>query len=441
MGIDLSTNPITWCKSVDPGYKTPKHIRLLWSNLWAAEDNQIKHLLVSMPPQHGKSTTISGFGLSYILRHHPDWKAVLASYNADYAHHWGYKAKMLYKKSGGKLKIGRQPRGRWEVQEGEGALMTVGRGGSLSGHPCDWLVADDLIKNSDEARSMTVKDSIWDWWQSTAMTRMTPTGHAIVVATRWCDDDLTGRILNGPNAKDFTLIQLPAIAGIEDVLGRKPGEALWPGRYTKEWLENQRLNFTDRWWLALYQGTPTASEGNVFKLDWMQNRYPWDEAKELSRKGRCVTTVDGAWGGMDSDYSAISTWCKIGDNIYLLWAWRGQVSYPELKEKIISVRKLWPTARIIIENKASGTPAIQELRTAHMPIIPYMPVKSKVARAEAISPVFKNGYVVLPDEAPWLKEWIDEHTAFPYGNFDDWVDTTGMGITYLTKSSGKLTLG
>lgn len=441
MAIDLARNPITWCRSVDPAYKTPKHIQLLWSHLWAAEDNQLKHLLVSMPPQHGKSTTISGMGPAYILRHHADWKVALASYNADYAHHWGYKAKQIFTRAGGRLRPGRQPKGRWEIKEGEGGMMTLGRGGSLSGHPCDWLVADDLIKNSDEARSVTVKEGIWDWWQSTAMTRMTPTGHAIVVATRWCDDDLTGRILNSKNAKDFTLIQLPAIAGIEDALGRAPGEALWPGRYDKAWLENQKLNFTDRWWLSLYQGTPTAAEGNVFLLKWMQNRYAYSEAKAISKMGRCVTAVDGAWGGMDSDYSAIAVWCKVGDNCYLLWAWRGQVRYPEFKAKIIEVRKQWISARMIVEDKASGTPAIQELRSAHMPIIPYMPVVSKVARAEAISPTFANDHVLLPDDAPWLGAWIDEHTAFPYGLHDDFVDTSSMAVSYLTKSTGKLTLG
>lgn len=441
MAFDLARNPITWCKTVDPTYKTPRHIKYLWSYLWAAEDNQLKHLLISMPPQHGKSTTISGFGPAYILRHHPDWHVALASYNADYAHSWGYKSKQIYLKSGGKLKIGRSPKGRWEIMAGDGGMMTLGRGGSLSGHPCDWLIADDLIKNSDEARSATVKNGIWDWWQSTAMTRMTPNGHAIVVATRWCDDDLTGRILNSPNAKDFTLIQLPAIACIEDALGRQPGEALWPGRYDINWLQNQKLNFTERWWKALYQGMPTAADGNVFRAEWMQTRYPYAEAKEISKRGRCATAIDGAWGGMDSDYSAIAVWCRVGDNCYLLWAWRGQVKYPDFKAKITEVRKQWYTSRLIIEDKASGTPAIQELHSANMPIVGVSPTTSKIARAEAISTIFANGHVLLPDEAPWLNEWISEHTAFPDGANDDWVDTTSMALAYLTRSSGKLTLG
>ena len=103
-------------------------------------------------------------------------------------------------------------------------------------HNC--LIIDDPLKNREEADSRLMRDKLWDWYASTAYTRLMPGGAVVLIQTRWHEDDLAGRLLNGE--EQWEVVSLPAIAEPGDALGRREGEALWPAKYDAQALERIR---------------------------------------------------------------------------------------------------------------------------------------------------------------------------------------------------------
>ena len=140
-------------------------------------------------------------------------------------------------------------------------------------HNCNILVIDDIIKNSAEGGSESVRDAAWDWYRSTARTRLAPGGGILVIGTRWHWDDPMGRMeLMGAETGDkFEIVRYPALA-YEDEPQRKKGEALHPERYSVQDLETIRATLGPSLWEALYQQNPTPDTGGYFETTWFR-RY------------------------------------------------------------------------------------------------------------------------------------------------------------------------
>lgn len=106
--------------------------------------------------------------------------------------------------------------------------------GSVLVHNC--LLIDDPVKNRQEANSEVMRNAVWDWYTSTAYTRLEDAGAVVVVMTRWHDNDLMGRILAAEAAGDTTegwhIVHMPAV---DD-----EGRALWPEKYDSAALDNIR---------------------------------------------------------------------------------------------------------------------------------------------------------------------------------------------------------
>jgi predicted phage terminase large subunit-like protein len=84
---------------------------------------------------------------------------------------------------------------------------------------------------------------------------------------------------------------------------------------------------------------------------------------------------------------------------------------------------------VVIEAKASGMPLTQELRMRGIPVINFTPSKGndKLSRVNAVAPLFQSGVVWAPDEI-WAEEVIEECAAFPYGEYDDLVDSMTQAL-------------
>jgi predicted phage terminase large subunit-like protein len=130
------------------------------------------------------------------------------------------------------------------------------------------LICDDLIKNRQDVESEVIRERTWDGLVDDAMTRLEPGGAVIIVATRWQKDDPTGRILERFDPDSYVRLRLPALAEENDVLGRQPGEALWPARYPRDRLLTIQERMGPYSWSALYQQNPVPAEGGIFKRRW-----------------------------------------------------------------------------------------------------------------------------------------------------------------------------
>jgi predicted phage terminase large subunit-like protein len=229
-----------------------------------AAAGQLDGLVVSMPPQHGKSELCSKYLPAWYLGIYPDRRVILTSYEADFASTWGRKARDVLERHGGIFGVRVSKRSgavhRWDLDGHDGGMTTAGVGGPITGRGAHLLIIDDPIKNDEEARSATCRQKQWDWWQSVASTRLRPGGLVVVIQTRWHRDDLTGRILLHAieNGQRWRQIKFPAIAEDKDELGRQPGEALWPEMYPAEKLEMVKASRTNYYWAAMYQQNPQA---------------------------------------------------------------------------------------------------------------------------------------------------------------------------------------
>ncbi|MCC6419952.1 MAG: hypothetical protein IT429_17085 [Gemmataceae bacterium] len=259
---------------------SPPHLTLLNRKLLDVAAGRCRRLVISMPPRHGKSELTSRYFPAWFLGSYPDRRVILTSYEANFAAGWGRKARDVLGATGHlfgvKVSGASSAADRWEIEGREGGMVTAGVGGPITGRGADVLIVDDPVKNAEEARSPTQREKAWDWFKSTAYTRLEPNGSVILIMTRWHRDDLAGRLLSQAADLDgyrWEVISLPALATESDPLGRQPGEALWPQRYPAERLEATRKDIEAFWWAALYQQDPTAEGGTEWPPEYFRPRH------------------------------------------------------------------------------------------------------------------------------------------------------------------------
>lgn len=239
-------------------------------------------LIVQMPPRHGKSELISRYFPAWYLGTFPDRQVMLASYQAHQAAKYGRFARNIMAEHGSKyfgvtVAPDSSAADNWRIEGREGGMVTAGIGGPLTGKGADVLIIDDPIKNSKDAVSEVMRDTAWEWWQSTAFTRVEPGGSIIIVQTRWHNDDLAGMVQREQAEEGWDVVSLPAIAEEDDQLGRLPGEALWPERWSIERLLKKQSGQSPYWWNCLFQQRPSQHEDVEWPAEYFDDRIWFDE--------------------------------------------------------------------------------------------------------------------------------------------------------------------
>lgn len=403
-----------------PSYRTPRHIQLLAAKLHAVEAGKIKRLMVFMPPRHGKSNLVSELFPGWYLGRKPHHQVMFTTYGQDLADGFGRKVrnavadpKHTASFPGSLLAEDSQSAKRFNTTAG-GVYYAVGAGGAVTGRGADLLLIDDPIKNREDADSRLIRDKLWDWYASTAYTRLMPGGAVVLVQTRWHEDDLAGRLLRGD--EPWEVINLPAIAEHNDAMGRKFGEPLWPEQYDLAALENIRRTIGEREFTALYQQRPSALEGALFRRDWL--RY-----KEAPRSGTRITMgVDLALSTKTSaDYTAIAVMARDEfGKLYVLDVARDRVDFPGALRLIRNMADKWKPREIAIEQVAFQAVVVQELlRNTTLPIRGVTPDKDKVTRAQSLALRYEQELVFHAQLPSWFE---DELLSFPQSQHDDAVD-------------------
>lgn len=301
-------------------------------------------------------------------------------------------------------------------------------------HNC--LIIDDPIKNQEEADSVTYRDKLWDWYTSTAYTRLEKNGKVILMMTRWHEDDLAGRLLSleksAPEADKWQILNLPAIAESvrNDNDNRSVGEPLWPNKYSLEKLNTIRASVGVRVWNSLFQQRPSAIEGSLFKRsNW---RY-YDQLPEGIEK--VIQSWDLAFKKRDdSDFVACSIIAKKGANFYLIEQINERLSFTESINAVKNMSQKYPSARLkLVEAKANGDALVDMLKSEIQGLVLVEPKGGKIARAEAITPLHEAGNLYLPNpkKSNWVFEFIEQFANFPNTKNDDMVDSFSQGITSL----------
>lgn len=274
-------------------------------------------LIVTVPPQEGKSTRVGVWLPVWALMRDPDARVVVASYAESLAARSAYQARAIVAEHGSGAvdevtgaalpdslgftvaRDNRQKRS-WGVQGASGGVYATGTGGGLTGRAAELLIIDDPLKNQQQADSARERQKVWEWWTTVAQTRLAPGAAVVIIMTRWHPDDLVGGILAGEAELPATdrvwrVLNIPAIAeeGVPDVLGREPGVALQSARgRTKEEFERIRKAVGPRAWAALYQGQPEPTEGGLFARE----EFEEGRVESADLVGR-VVSIDPAESG------------------------------------------------------------------------------------------------------------------------------------------------
>lgn len=425
-------------------------------------EGRCDRLIISLPPQEGKSTRVTTVGPLWMLNRNPDLRIAIVSYAQDLADEFGRSIRNhITSNSGedGELDLGLRiapdngAARRWRIDGRRGGVRSVGITGGLTGRPADILFIDDPIKDEAQAQSATWRERVWKFWLAVGNTRLAPGAPVVLILTRWHEDDLAGRMLTAPDGYRWRVINIPAQAdhdpakGQSDPLGRQPGEYLISarGRTVEQW-EQIKVAVGARVWNALYQGRPAPAEGTLFKRgDW---QYYSRALVHIAPDGTCrADTMDEVVQSWDmafkattgSDYVVGQVWGRRGSEVYLLDQVRDRLDFPATCKAFEALTAKWPQANgKFIEDKANGPAVIAHLRSRVPGLIPITPKDSKYARASAVAPFVEAHNVFLPDPlaAPWVAAFIEEFTAFPNSAHDDQVDTMSQAVSRLLGNQG-----
>jgi predicted phage terminase large subunit-like protein len=435
---------------VDPDQPPAQHHRMLCEALQDVAEGRLKRLMVLMPPGSAKSTYATVRFPAWYLGRNRKHGVITASYNDDLAGSFGRKVRNLVgsDKYAGVFDLGlsadSRGRGEWETADG-GFYFAVGVGGGVTGRRADLIVADDLIRGVQDADSETVRNKTWEWWSADLRTRGKPGYALVLINTRWHEDDVSGRILpedyagesgwiTSRDGERWMVICLPAQAGENDALGRKPGEWLWPEWFTEDHWSLTRKVTPTRQWFSLYQQTPTAEDGDYFRREWFR-RYDTAPSGLVAYLSCDFAITEG--GG---DYTEIAVWgVDTQRRIFALDWWHGQTNALDWSEQIIRLCKLHKPAALIGEGDNIRKAVLPFLRRMMQDTGVYVMVEElpaggadKAAKARNFQAIQQNGLVYWP-KVEWAERVISQCVKFPAGKHDDAVDTCGVFGRYIDK--------
>jgi predicted phage terminase large subunit-like protein len=433
-----------------PDYKVNWHHRLICKSIdeWL-KSSEPYNLILSIPPQHGKSEICSRFLPAYIFGKNADSDIVAASYDADLIesmsrdtqriidtaeYHELFPETTIVQKGNVADVNAIRRANMFTIQRRRGRYRCAGVGGGLAGHPGQYGIIDDPIKGREQAESKANRLKLVDWYNTQFRTRLHSAGRTLMLLTRWHVDDLAGHVLrnmkDNPDADRWRYIIFPAIYEKGEYTHpddpRAEGDALWPDFQDEKYFTQTRASIRDYDWYALYQQRPSRPGGNAIKRSWIQmidaNALPvdlvwvrfWDLAVTEKTKADWTASVQLA---MD-DYG----------RIYVRHIIHDQVEWPTAREMFV-LQAVSDQVAVGIETSATQKGFFQDLLTEErlrdIPIYGYSPDKSKLVRAQPWIARAQAGKFFLVRGAG-CDDYIDELVEFTGmdDTHDDLVDAT-----------------
>ena len=424
---------LKFTKTVWPDFIEGKHHQIYAEKLNRIANGELKRLIVNMPPRHTKSEFASHLFPAFFMGRNPKAKLIQTTHTGELAVSFGRKTKNLiesdeYEKVFPEVRLAADSKaaGRWQSNHG-GEYFAAGVGGAITGRGADLLIIDDPHSEQD-ALSPTVLDSHYEWYTSGPRQRLQPGGAIVVVMTRWSIKDLTGRLIEAQgkdeNADQWEVVEFPAIL--------PSGKPMWSGFWNIQALEQVKASIPLKKWNAQSMQAPTSEEGALIKRDWWR---VWDK-ENVPGLEFIIQSYDTAFSKKETaDFSAITTWGVFrpedggAPNLILLDARKDRWNFPELKKVAMEEYRYWQPERVLIEAKASGMPLTHELQKMGIPVINFTPSKGndKHARVNSVAPLFESGAIWAPKKS-FAEDVIEECAAFPFGDHDDYVDSTTQAL-------------
>lgn len=450
----------------------------------AKTDKALDILLLSIPPRSGKSYTITETLPSWFLGKNPTGNVIICGYEGTFAEGFSRRNRDKFNRYAKDIfRVEENPNiqgvAQWETAAG-GRCRAAGLKGGITGFGAELFIIDDPIKNQEMAESETVLAKIHDEMGPSVQSRIHPGGKLIVIQTRWVENDVIGYIQSNWSDYVWADINLPCECEDEatDPLHRKLGDSLMgdhmgdfdlPQRIRNDniWLRSKKMLVCagegERVWNALYQGHPSAQNGNLFRDNWWK-RYcrkiggvsedgcEYGSRIDIADMEYTCLSVDATFKKTEtSDRVAITLWGLSQKNAYLYKLINKRMGFTETVERIKRLCGEYPGIdQLIIEDKANGSAIIDTLKYTDgiPPIVAVNPLGGKYSRAQAVSPFIAGGSVYIPvdfTESERREIEDDNHIETGYGRFlyqmshfpfaknDDMVDSMSQALSRLIK--------
>lgn len=414
------TDLIAFSRYTLASYKEAPHHRLIAEKLEAVERGEITRLMIFMPPRHGKSELASRRFPAWFLGRHPQEEVIAASYNSDLAADFGREVRGIVNSTEYRalfdttLRQDSKAADRWHTNDG-GAYRAAGVGTAMTGRGAGLLLIDDPVKDREEADSEVRRRRVWDWYRSTAYTRLSPGGRIVVIQTRWHEDDLSGSLLEqmADGGDQWEVLSLPAV---------RDGRALWPERFPLDRLDAIKKTLGPREWSALYMQSPQPDEGTYFQRDWFK---AWTQKPPVLR---IYGTSDYAVTDGGGDWTVHRIWgVDPSGDLYRLAGWREQATADRwIEAKLDLIAKWRPLAwfgEAGVIQKAVEPMLTRRMRERKVFCrLEWLPsISDKPTRARGFQSRAASGRVFFEPGAD-----LAEFLAFPAGKHDDDVDTASL---------------
>jgi predicted phage terminase large subunit-like protein len=427
-------SPALFARTASKGrWKAARHLMAIDEALVEIAAGRLKHLVIEMPPRHGKTELIARWFPAWYLGLFPDKQVIYVSNqqrraskygrfvrNALNEHGWMFPVKVAQDSSAA---VG------WAIEGHEGGMQAAGVHTELSGEGASVLIVDDPIGNSSTAFSEIERDNLWEWFQSTASTRVEPEGAIILIMHRWHGDDMAARFKEQYKEQGIKILSFPAIGD--------DGAALWPERWPLAKLIARRETVSPYWWNALYQQNPTRQGQAAFPDEYFNYEGFWfTDWPDCSPR---VVSLDPSKGRTDrSDFSAfvaLGAGVNDGGDLYCQ-ADIARRPTPKIVEDAIQI--------LLDVDPASFTVEDAGYQNLILPLLDAALAKRSVPRPERfrglsheninkeirihrIAPFLANRIIHFHDD-PMTRLLVQQLREFPLGSHDDGPDALEMAI-------------
>ncbi len=422
------------------------HINAIADHLAAVSRGELDRLVINVPPGCSKSIITSVLWPAWCWTFEPEHKWMTATFDAALARRDALRMRALIKSDWFQR--------RWpatRINESDDVQATMGVyhttaggfrfsttvGGGATGWHCHTQIVDDPVKPSDlqgdpDAARAALERS-WEWWRGTMASRKADPNkfRRVVIMQRLWEGDMSSRCVE----EGYTLLMLPmrfersraCVTMWGGDTRAVEGELLCPERFSEETVAETERDMGSQVAAAQLQQRPAPAKGLIFERSWLANEYT-----EIPAGATYLQSWDCAFKDLaSSDYVVGQVWAAFGSRFYLVDQVRARMSFPATCQAIRDLSTKWPKAIAkLVEDKANGSAVIATLKNEITGMIAIEPEGGKVARANAVAPLFEASNVLVP-RAAWVGEWREEMATFPMGRNDDAVDATTQALIHM----------
>jgi predicted phage terminase large subunit-like protein len=455
---------------------TPKHLIRLSEIFASVIIGDGLRLKVSYPPRHGKSDLISVWGIVWYLMMRPRHRVILSASTTTLATNWCRQVRDIVNRYsdflGFRVSDTASAGDDWMTSEG-GGVRAVGVGAQVIGYGGNLIIADDIVSSMSDANNNTVMDGVWGWWRGEIRSRLQPGGSIFMVAARWSDNDLMGRLdafdgeLERKGKKPvWTNYVFPAVAyglGVDekgvpkrDMLGRKDGDPLWPEFINTKFLEAIQQDVGEEIWQAQYQQRTVPPDGNFFKREWIRTYQLKNAVADDPFSGEVlIQNVDQSFQSFpvsemtafiaadtamtvkkENDATAIGVFLITPNRrLILKELFHGRLQAAGVEKQLLKMYREHRCAFMAIEDKANGIIALQHFMDVGITAKKMSATGDKMERAATLHVMMEQGRVFFPQDMPphQYNAVLKEFLKFPKVSHDDIVDMMAHAARVLSE--------